>query len=92
MASTKQSQAAKRNIRTARTAARRKRTIASLPRSVRQDMGRQGAKARQRGGRAGRSYEDRTRSQLYGVAEEKGIQGRSKMGKWDLIDALRKAG
>jgi hypothetical protein len=92
MASTKQIQAAKRNIKEAQTAARRKRTIASLPRSVRQDLGRQAAKARQRGGRAGRAYEDRTRQQLYDVAEEKGIPGRSKMGKWDLIDALRMAG
>jgi hypothetical protein len=92
MASTKQTQAARRNIKKAQTAARRKRTIASLPRSVRQDMGRQAAKARQRGGRAGRAYEDRTRRQLYEVAKEKGIQGRSKMGKWDLIEAIRKAG
>jgi len=25
------------------------------------------------------------------VAKRKGIPGRSKMGKWDLIDAIRKA-
>jgi hypothetical protein len=32
------------------------------------------------------------RSQLYELAKRKSIQGRSKMGKWELIDALRKAG
>ena len=92
MASTTQTQAARRNITKAQTAARRKRTIASLPSSIRQDMGHQAAKARRRGGRAGRAYEERTRQQLYDVAKEKGIPDRSKLGKWDLIDALRKAG
>ncbi len=29
--------------------------------------------------------------QLYEVARRKGIPGRSRMGKWDLIDAIRKA-
>ena len=52
---------------------------------------RQAAKARQRGGRAGHAYEDRTRQQLYEVAKQKDIPGRSKMGKWDLIEAIRKA-
>jgi len=41
------------------------------------------------GGRAGRSLEDRTREQLYVLAEKRNIRGRSKMGKWDLIRALR---
>ncbi|MGH2724128.1 MAG: Rho termination factor N-terminal domain-containing protein [Actinomycetota bacterium] len=36
--------------------------------------------------------EDRTRQDLYDVAKRRGIQGRSKMGKWDLIKAIRKAG
>jgi hypothetical protein len=89
MASTKQVRAAKRNIKSAQRAARRKRTISKLPKSVRQDLGRQAAAARRRGGRPGRALEDRTRSQLYEQAKKQGIPGRSRMGKWELIDALR---
>jgi len=92
MATTKQVAAAKRNVKKAQSAAKSQRTIAKLPRAVRQDLGRQAAKARQRGGKAGHGYEDRTRTELYEVAKRKGIAGRSKMGKWDLIDAIRKAG
>lgn len=89
MASTKQVQAAKRNIRKAQRAARAKKTITKLPKATRRDLGRQAAKARERGGRAGRTLEDRTRQQLDEVAKKRGIAGRSKMGKWDLIEALR---
>jgi hypothetical protein len=89
MATRKQVQAAKRNIRSAQNAARRKRTIAKLPEATRRDLGKQGAKARQRGGGAGHALEDRTRPQLYELAKKRNIRGRSKMGKWDLIRALR---
>jgi hypothetical protein len=92
MASRKQTAAAKRNIKKAQKAARSKRTITKLPKETRRDLGRQAAKARQRGGKAGHDYEDRTRQELYEVAKKKGIPGRSKMGKWDLIKAIRKAG
>jgi Rho termination factor, N-terminal domain len=91
MATKKQTQAARRNIKKAQTAARRKRTIANLPKETRRDLGRQAAAARRRGGKAGRSLEDRDRTQLYEVAKRKGIPGRSKMGKWELIEAIRKA-
>jgi hypothetical protein len=91
VATRKQVQAAKQNVRKAQTAAKRKRTIANLPKSTRSDLGKQAAKARQRGGRAGHALEDRNREQLYELAKKKGIPGRSKMGKWDLIEALRKA-
>ena len=92
MATQRQRQVAKRNIKKAQTAARRKKTITKLPASVRKDLGRQAAKARKRGGRAGHALEDRTRAQIYEVAKKKGIPGRSSMGKWDLIEAIRKAG
>ena len=92
MATRKQVKAAKRNIKRARAAATRKRTITKLPAEVRRDLGRQGAKARQRGGKAGHALEDRTREQIYEVAKRKNIPGRSRMGKWDLIEAIRKAG
>jgi hypothetical protein len=92
MASNKQTQAAKRNIKKAQKTARQKRTLANLPNETRRDLGRQAAKARAGGGKAGRAYEDRTRQDLYEVAKQKGIAGRSKMGKWDLIKAIRRAG
>ena len=89
MATSKQSQAAKRNIRKAQTAAKRQRTIGKLPRSVRTDLSRSAAAARRRGGKAGRSLDDRTRQQLYDLATERDIPGRSRMGKAELIRALR---
>jgi hypothetical protein len=92
VASQRQRQAAKRNIKSAQRAARRKKTITKLPKSVRTDLGRQAAKSRQRGGTPGRNLEDRTRQDLYQVAKKRGIAGRSKMGKWDLIKALRGRG
>ena len=91
MATTKQRTAAKRNIKKAQTAARKRRTISHLPKATRQDLGRQAAKARSRGGTAGRNLEDRSRQQLYEEAKRLDIPGRSKMGKWDLIDAIRAA-
>src|ERR671917_225722 len=61
MATTRQVQAAKRNVKRAQEGARRKRTIANLPESTRRDLGKQGAKAARRGGEAGHALEDRTR-------------------------------
>lgn len=92
MATTRQKSAAKRNIKEAQKAARQKRTIAHLPKSVRTDLGKQAAKSRQRRGTPGRALEDRTRTQLYERAKALGIEGRSKMGKWDLIQAIRRGG
>jgi Rho termination factor, N-terminal domain len=91
VATTKQVQAAKRNIKKAQTSARRKRTIANLPKGTRRELGKQAARGRQRGGEAGRALEDRNREQLYEIAKNENIPGRSKMGKWDLIEAIRKA-
>jgi hypothetical protein len=42
----------------------------------------------QRGGTSG-DYEDRTKTELLDKAREVGIEGRSKMTKEELIDALR---
>ena len=89
MATTKQVRTAKRNVQKAQTAAKSKRTIAHLPEATRRDLGKQASKARQRGGRAGHALEDRTREQLYELAKKRSIRGRSKMGTWDLIRALR---
>jgi hypothetical protein len=91
MATRKQVQAAKRNVKKAQSAAKRKRTIANLPKSTRRGLQEQAQRGRQRGGQAGRDLEDRNREQLYELAKKKNIPGRSKMGKWDLIKALRKS-
>jgi hypothetical protein len=91
VATQRQRQAARRNVKSAQRAARSQKTITKLPKSVRSDLGRQASKSRQRGGRPGRNLEDRTRQDLYKVAARKNIAGRSKMGKWDLIQAIRKA-
>jgi Rho termination factor, N-terminal domain len=92
MASRKQVQAARRNVKKAQSAARKKRTIANLPKSTRRDLSLQAAKSRNRGGVPGHGYADRTRQDLYEIAKRRNIPGRSKMGKWELIEALRKAG
>jgi hypothetical protein len=92
MATAKQVRAAKRNVKTAQRAAKRKRTIAHMPKSTRRALGEQAAAGRRRGGQPGRALEDRNRQQLYEVAKRKQIPGRSRMGKWDLIEAIRKAG
>jgi hypothetical protein len=89
VATTRQIQAAKRNIRSAQSAAKRKRTIAHLPEATRRDLGKQASKARMRRGHAGHALEDRTREQLYELAKKRNVRGRSKMGKWDLVRALR---
>ena len=91
MATRKQVQAAKRNVKEAQSAAKKKRTIANLPKSTRRGLGQQAARGRARGGKPGAALEDRNREQLYELAKRKSIPGRSKMGKWDLIKALRRA-
>ena len=91
MATTKQVRAAKQNVKKAQQGAKRKRTIAHLPENVRRELGRQAARGRKRSGEAGHKLEDRNREQLYEIAKQEGIPGRSRMGKWDLIEAIRKA-
>ena len=89
MASKSQVQAAKRNVKKAQSAARRKRTIANLPKTTRRGLQQQAQKGRRRGGKPGRTLEDRNREQVYEIAKRENIAGRSRMGKWELIDAIR---
>jgi len=89
VATERQVRAAKKNVKQAQQGARKQRTLAHLPAATRKSLGQQAAKGRARGGKAGHALEDRNRQQLYETAKELNIKGRSKMGKWDLIDAIR---
>ena len=91
MATNKQTQVAKQNVKKAQAAAKRKRTLANLPKSTRRGLQEQARKGRARGGQAGHALEDRNREQLYELARKQNIPGRSRMGKWELIDAIRKS-
>jgi hypothetical protein len=55
----------------------------------RREEGRTVNKSTQGTGNPNISYEDRTRDELYNIAKEKDVVGRSKMGKQELIDAIR---
>ena len=52
----------------------------------------QSARPRQQGGRSGEGVdENASKEHLYGVAQRLGIDGRSRMSKGELLDAIRKA-
>src|SRR5919108_3700077 len=83
MASARQVQAARRNVKKAQAAARSKRTIAHLPEKTRRGLQAEARKGARRGGKPGHALEDRNRQQLYEIPKDRNIPGRSKMGKWD---------
>jgi hypothetical protein len=86
MATTKQREAARQNVRKAATAAKAKKTIASLPKKTRTALGKQGAKVAKRK-RTGSSH-PKTRQELYEGAKRRRVPGRSKMGRAELARAL----
>jgi hypothetical protein len=92
MATPKQRQAAKKNVKKAQTAAREKRTITKLSSKTRSALGREGAKAaaRKRGASkgTGSGAGAMTVRELRREAAKLGIEGRSKMGKAQLIRAV----
>jgi hypothetical protein len=92
MATQKQRQAARRNVKKAQAGARRARTIAHLSSSTRRALGREGAKAaaRERGASkgTGTGAGAMTVAELRRAAARLGIAGRSKMGKAQLIRAV----
>jgi hypothetical protein len=92
MATTKQRQAARRNVKQAQAGARRKKTITKLSKRTRRDLGREGAKAaaRKRGASTGTGTGAgaMTVTELRREAARLGIDGRSKMGKAQLIRAV----
>jgi hypothetical protein len=86
MATAKQTQAARRNIKKAATAAKEKRTLAHLPRKTKKSLGEQASAVRQRNRRGG--TDPKTRAELYEIAKRKNLPGRSKMGRDELARAL----
>jgi hypothetical protein len=87
MATTKQTQAAKRNVKKAQKAAKSKKTIASMPKSTRTALGKQGAAVAQRKRTGGST--PKTKAELYEIAKKRDLPGRSKMGRDQLARALK---
>ena len=86
MATTKQADAAKRNVKKAQQAAQSKRTLAHQPSATKTALGKQGAAVAQRKRTGGSS--PKTRQELYEMAKKRDIAGRSKMGRDELARAL----
>lgn len=86
MATKKQVQAAKRNVKEAQAGARKKRSIASMPAKTRSALGKQGAAVALRKRTGGSS--PKTRQELYEIAKRRNLPGRSKMGRAELARAL----
>jgi hypothetical protein len=88
MASRKQVQAAKRNVKKAQAGARSKKSIAHMPKKTRSALGKQAAAVAQRKRTGGSS--PKTRAELYEEAKKRDLPGRSKMGRAELARALGK--
>lgn len=86
MATQKQRQAAKKNVRKASKAAKRQKSLANMPKATKTALGKQGAAVARRK-RAGSST-PKTRQEYYEEAKRKGLKGRSKMGRDELARAL----
>jgi hypothetical protein len=83
MATTKQRQAAQRNVKKAQSGARSKQTLKNLPAKTRTALGKE-ANAVRRG-------DQPTRKELEAEARRLDIKGRSKMGKAELKRAVARA-
>jgi hypothetical protein len=92
MATQKQRQTARKNVKKAQSGARTKKTIAKLPKKTRTALGREGAKAaaRKRGASkgTGTGAGAMTVAELRREAAKLGIEGRSKMGKAQLVRSV----
>jgi len=82
----KQRKAAKKNVRKAISTAKRKKTIAHMPKKTRTALGKQASAVRKRN-RTGAST-PKTRAELIKIARRRGLEGRSKMGRDELARAL----
>ena len=83
MASAKQRQSARANVKKAQSAAKQKQTLKNLPKRTRTALGKE-ASAVRRG-------DAPTRRELEEQARKLGIRGRSKMGKAELKRAVARA-
>jgi Rho termination factor, N-terminal domain len=92
MPTQKQRQTAKRNVKKAQSGARQKKTITKLSKGTRSALGREGAKAaaHKRGASkgTGSGAGAMTVTELRREAAKLGIEGRSKMGKAQLVRAV----
>ena len=86
MATRKQTQAAKRNVKSAQKAAKQQRSLAHMPQKTKTALGKQGAAVAQRTRTGGSS--PKTRAELYEEAKRRNLRGRSKMGRDELARAL----
>jgi len=88
MATTKQVQSARSNVKKAQRSASSKKTIAHMPvkTKTKTALGKQGATVAQRK-RTGASA-PKTRAELYEMAKRRDLPGRSKMGRADLAKKL----
>jgi hypothetical protein len=86
MATSNQSQAAKRNVKKAQRAAKNKQTISHMPAKTRTALGKQGAAVAQRKRTGGTT--PKTRAELYEIAKKRDLPGRSKMGRDELAKKL----
>jgi hypothetical protein len=86
VATQKQRQAAKRNIKKAAKAAKAKKSLSHMPAKTRTALGKQGAAVAARKRRGG--SEPKTRQELYEQAKRQNLPGRSKMGRDELARAL----
>lgn len=86
MATSKQSQAAKGNVKKAQRAAASKKTISKMPSKTKTALGKQGAAVAQRKRTGGSS--PKTRAELYEMAKRRDLPGRSKMGRDELARKL----
>ena len=83
MATNKQREAAKRNVKKAHSGARSKQTLKNLPAKTRTALGKEA--------NAVRKGESPTRKELEAEARRLDIKGRSKMGKDELKRAVARA-
>lgn len=86
MATTKQTKAARQNVTKAQKAATSKRTIANMPKQTKSALGKQGAAVAQRKRTGGST--PKTRAELYELAKQRDLPGRSKMGRDELARKL----
>jgi hypothetical protein len=83
MATQKQREAARSNVKKAQSGARKKQTLKNLPKSTQKALGQEAA--------AVRRGDSPTRKELEAEARKLGVEGRSKMGKDELKRAVARA-